>query len=301
VDGYYSDGGALAADPNNNSIFWSGGHYTFAMFASKSTNSGSGWTRYYLEPIGYVYALAIDPNNSSIVYAGGDPGVYRTTNAGTDWTDVSNGLTDVVMELAIDPFSTTTLYAATRDGVFKTTNSGGIWTNTGCSEVSSLILDPNEQGTIYCATTHGVNVSTNAGGTWADMNTGLGDTNVTCIRIDPGTYLFIGTMNNGLYRWQLNTGCAEEQQVRISSTQCNINPNPVTDRATITYQINVAGHVLLSLYSVNGRLLRTLCDRFQDPGTYSIIVSDLTIPAGIYFVRLQTCKTQHISKFIYCE
>ena len=200
MDGYYSDGGALIADPNNNSVYWSGGHYTFAMFASKTTSSGSNWTRYYLEPVGYVYALAIDPTNSNIVYAGGNPGVYRTTNGGTNWVDVSTGLTDIVMELAIDPFSNTTLYAATRDGVFKTTNSGSMWINTGCAEVTTIVLDPMTQGTIYCGTVNGVYTSTDGGSTWTGMNAGLSDTNVTCIRIDPDSYLFAGTANSGLFR-----------------------------------------------------------------------------------------------------
>jgi len=271
------------------------------MFASKTTNSGSNWTRYYLEPIGYVHAIAVDPNNSNIVYAGGDPGVYRTSNGGSDWVDVSTGISGVVVDLVIDPFSTITLYAATRDGVFKTTNSGGVWTNTGCAEVSSLVLDPNEQGKIYCATTTGVHASTDAGGTWASMNSGLGDTNVTCIGIDPDDYLFVGTMNNGLYRWSLNTGHMENRMYRAEPSMCHIDPNPVTKNATISYNINRPGHVLLSLYNINGRLIRTLLEKEQNSGTHSLFISDLNIPAGIYFVHLQTCEGRFVTKFIFCE
>lgn len=272
------------------------------MFSSKTTDCGSNWIRYYLEPIGYVYALAVDPNNSNIVYAGGNPGVYRTTNAGADWTDVSTGLTAIVMELAIDPFNTTTLYAATRDGVFKTTNSGGMWTNTGCTEVSTLVLDPSVPGTIYCGAVNGVHVSTDGGGIWTSMNDGLGDTNVTCIRIDPDNYLFIGTMNNGLYRWSLNTGVREYDDRSISTSALDISPNPLREYFVLSYTLPASRDISITLWDVQGRLVRELYRGQGKVGTHTmcITINDrITAPvSGVYFCRMSTVDSSLVKKII---
>jgi hypothetical protein len=271
------------------------------MFSSKTVNSCSTWTRYYLATIGYVYAIAVDPMNSAIVYAGGNPSVYRTSNGGTNWIDMSSGLTDVVMDIAIDPFTSTTLYAATRDGVFKTTNSGGLWINTGCAEATSLVSDPLTQGTMYCGTANGVYKSSNGGGDWYSMNDGLMDTNVTCIGIDPDEFLFVGTAGNGLYRWQLNTGSLENRLHIVRPVVCRIDPNPVSGTAIITYHVNRSGRIHIVLYNASGQLVRTLYDGQQEPGMYrtAFIISD--VPAGIYFMRLETCDGVSVAKFVYCK
>jgi len=271
------------------------------MFASKTTNSCSTWTRCYLATIGYVYAIDVDPTNSATVYAGGNPGIYRTTDSGINWINVSSGLTAVVVDIAIDPFTTTTLYAASRDGVFKTTNSGGGWTNTGCSEVSCLVLDPQTQGTIYCGTATGVFKSTNAGETWVSMNNGLQDTNVTCMGIDPDNYLFVGTLSNGLYRWQLNTGSTENRVRTAYPNFCTISPNPVTDNALITYQINSPGYTHITLYNASGQLLRTLLETEHQSGVHTLFFPIFDMPAGIYFVHVETCHEVFVTKFVCCK
>ncbi|MBN2621300.1 T9SS type A sorting domain-containing protein [candidate division WOR-3 bacterium] len=271
------------------------------MFSSKTANSCSTWTRYYLATIGYVYAIAVDPMNSAIVYAGGNPSVYRTSNGGTNWIDVSSGLTDVVMDIAIDPFTSTTLYAATRDGVFKTTNSGGLWANTGCTEATSLIPDPLIQGMIYCGTANGVYKSTNGGGDWYSMNDGLMDTNVTCIGIDPDEFLFVGTAGNGLYRWHLNTGSLESRSYTAQSTACRIDPNPGSGKATITYHLNRVGHFRISLYNASGQLVRIVHEAEQLPGIYRTALFMSDTPPGIYFVRLETYDDVSVTKFVHCK
>lgn len=301
MDAYYGDGGALVADPNNGLVYWSGGELD-EMKVSRTTNAGLTWTRYTLAANGYTYALAVDPTNSNIVYAGGDPGMYKTTNSGGVWSLCSSGLSGFVYDIAINPSTTSTLYAATPNGLFKTTNSGTSWVNMGCTNVNAVVLNPDNPAVVYAGTSSGIYESTDAGGSWTPINDGLEDTYITSLDIYPGTYLYCGTGDAGMFRWALNVGIEEHER---NSTCLNlvIQPNPVTENATMYYSIPTATHVSLVVYDVTGRKVRFLVDQVMAPGFYTAHwdVMDAQgdpVPTGIYFGRLLIGKTQAVRKFI---
>ncbi len=78
-------------------------------------------------------------------------------------------------------------------------------------------------------------------------------------------------------------------------TFAGISPNPFNPTAVITYELRPVptgqARASLRVYSVDGRLVRTLVDRVQDPGSHSVVwngTDDLghAAASGIYFCEL---------------
>jgi hypothetical protein len=70
-------------------------------------------------------------------------------------------------------------------------------------------------------------------------------------------------------------------------------PNPVRDRATLNYSIARRGNVDLSIYSVDGRRVKTLAHGVQEVGRYHFNWDGTdergaTLSSGVYYVRFQS-------------
>jgi len=68
-------------------------------------------------------------------------------------------------------------------------------------------------------------------------------------------------------------------------------PNPFNSQTTLNYQTGRRGQVILEIYNILGRRIRTLVNEIQDPGRYSVIWnglddSDHAVASGIYFSRV---------------
>ena len=69
-------------------------------------------------------------------------------------------------------------------------------------------------------------------------------------------------------------------------------PNPSRVQASLRYSLATRGAVDLSIYSVDGRRVKTLTHGLQEVGRYHITwdgsdASGAVVKAGVYFVRLQ--------------
>jgi len=314
--GYFGTGYALTSDPNNNSIYWSGGDYytgsAYIMSASKSTNGGTSWTRYNLgSGTGDTYVTRVDPTSSNIVYAGGvessAPAIYKTINGGTSWNKLaSTGLSGTVYDIAIDPTNTNILYAATSSGIYRSTNGGTNWSSTGMSggRANAVLLDPDDHTDVYAGTySNGVYYSSNSGSTWTQMNTGLGELNVNRLGINPGVYLFAGSNGKSMYRWSLQVGVDEEYEHNVAQPILYAFPNPASRNSTFAYTITQEGHAELSVFDIQGRLVKTLVNGIQNPGKHTIAWDGMDnsnnhVAAGVYFCKLSTAEQVAIEKLV---
>ena len=87
-------------------------------------------------------------------------------------------------------------------------------------------------------------------------------------------------------------------------------PNPFSRSTVIGYQLSDNGkrttenqHVVLKIYNITGRLVRTLVDEPQKPGYYKAIWdrkdnSSKTVSSGIYFYKLKANKFTASKKLI---
>ncbi|HEC78012.1 MAG TPA: T9SS type A sorting domain-containing protein [candidate division WOR-3 bacterium] len=285
------------------------------MAVSKTTNSGATWIRYDLATgSGITNAVAIDPTNSNIVYAGGDESssvaIYKTTNGGNSWSKLPcTGLSGTtVYSLAIDPDNTNIIYAGTSINCYKSTDGGNTWSSTACpgGQTNAVIVNRGSaiyEGVYAGTESNGVYWSTDGGSSWTQINEGLTDLEINCLGVSQSTYLYAGTQNGGIHRWSIQVGADEKQENRISKELFYIMPNPAQGRATITYQLSRERVVTLSIYDIQGRLIKELVRTTQSPGIHKIQWNGENNEgrkqsAGIYFARLTLGNTSYIQKLV---
>lgn len=65
-------------------------------------------------------------------------------------------------------------------------------------------------------------------------------------------------------------------------------PNPFNPATTIRYQLPVDGHVQLTVYDMQGRLVKTLVDQAQLTGTHEVVFDATGLASGAYLYKLTT-------------
>jgi len=75
-------------------------------------------------------------------------------------------------------------------------------------------------------------------------------------------------------------------------------PNPFTGATNIVYHIETPGDVELGLYDLNGRLVLSVYDEYQQPGSYNIELNTEELEAGVYFCRLRVGEMNDFVKLV---
>lgn len=69
-----------------------------------------------------------------------------------------------------------------------------------------------------------------------------------------------------------------------------IFPNPVSDEATVTYNLNQSQDVSIEIFNVLGENVKTLSSEEQTDGNHEIQIDFETLSNGFYFIKLMTAK-----------
>jgi len=258
-----------------------------------STNNGLSWTAVNSGLSDQcIYSLAISPDGAK-VFAGacGDTGgVYLSTNSGLSWARADYGIPN--------PYISFNSLAITPDGRC-------IFAGTGFS---------------------GAYLSTDDGSSWTSVSEGLPNILITSVAVNrSGTYLFIGSAGGssiGLVPASQNTiGVSSASAMKMTETVAGGNaaygvwrrplsemitgieskparapacfaleqnyPNPFNPSTVISYQTPTNAFVVLKVYDVLGREIKTLVDERQGAGNHSATFNAMNLPSGVYFYRLE--------------
>jgi cytoskeletal protein RodZ len=75
-------------------------------------------------------------------------------------------------------------------------------------------------------------------------------------------------------------------------------PNPFNPATEITYKLPVSRHVVLKVYDMLGRPIKTLVDDNQEAGNYTIRFNAGNLSSGMYIYRLEAGNYEQIRKMI---
>lgn len=75
-------------------------------------------------------------------------------------------------------------------------------------------------------------------------------------------------------------------------------PNPFNSSTTIGYRLPKRSNVLLQIFDVNGRIIKTIVAAKQNPGSYSVNWNAGTVPAGLYFCRIDAGSFRQTDKLV---
>ena len=65
-------------------------------------------------------------------------------------------------------------------------------------------------------------------------------------------------------------------------------PNPFNPSTTITYEVQKAQHVRMSVWDLSGHRISVLVDKEHQEGTFAVPFDGSDLPSGTYFIRLQS-------------
>ncbi len=68
-------------------------------------------------------------------------------------------------------------------------------------------------------------------------------------------------------------------------------PNPANDYTRLTFKLKKSGHVNLSVYDLNGNLIKTIFDNYMNANEYSPTINTTDLPSGTYIYTLTTGNT----------
>jgi photosystem II stability/assembly factor-like uncharacterized protein len=236
----------------------------------RSTDSGGSWTAVNngLTNLN-IYVFAVSGTDLFAGTLGG--GVFRSADSGASWTAVNNGLTNLsINTLAVNG---TDLFAGTGGGgIFRSTDSGASWTavNNGLTNMGIYFILASSSGlfaSIDVNPPDGVFRSTDSGATWIAVNKGIDSGCSGCYPrrlAASGNSVFLGTDWQIVYRWQPSSG------VLPYAPSLPITFFIAGPYGMVRYSLASACHVSLKYYDLRGRLVATLVNREQGPGSYTV-------------------------------
>jgi hypothetical protein len=170
-----------------------------------------------------------------------------------------------------------TLYKSTVDTIF-------LWTVQSCRQISGDTVKRGTDSSNGDPYTTGYNYYSTDGVTWMDF--------YNAIPSVPGI-----DWAYTLWYTPLNVDVAELPAVRNFFFQ-GIAPNPVRDRATVTFGLPAESPVDISVYDAGGRKVMTAFSGLKDPGVHSVPVDLRGLGRGVYFMKLEAGENAATSRFI---
>lgn len=95
----------------------------------------------------------------------------------------------------------------------------------------------------------------------------------------------------------LNTGVREMPAKTLATLHQNF-PNPFSTHTTVKYTMHEAGWLSLKVLDASNRVVSVLHDGWQDAGPQWVTFNALTLPAGLYFCRMQTANETYTIKLM---
>ena len=247
-----------------------------------------------------IYSLAIPNNDSNLLYLSSVYGVYKSTDKGETWDSLNISTDENYNELFLDPGNSQTLYSVIKNkGVFKSIDGGTEWIekNDGLNtlNVSSYVdlkINPKNTEEIFLTTDSSLYRTTNGGDSWSFIEPSPPMQKIYTIALDTssGKRILIGGNLPGIYALDLITSIEKDhnQQLPRYIEFSQNYPNPFNPSTMISYTIPNDGRVILKVYDVLGREVRTLVDEVKSAGTYNVNFNGNNLSSGIYFYYLQT-------------
>lgn len=265
-----------------------------------------------------ILSMDVSSQTTTVVYAatapqsGAESEVFVTQDGGVTWQNVTSEVLPgqrYPMDISVDPTDDATAYI-TYSGfgtghVFRTTDFGQTWTDiTGDLPdvpTNAVIVDPLFPNNVYVGNDLGVFVSIDYGETWATYQDGFPTAiMIFDMKISPvDRKLRIASHGNGAYQRDL----VEEPIVNTNDlVNLNMNlsvfPNPVKDRATLSFELEKTQDLIIQILDGNGRMVRQIADWQFNSGEHNLEFNLEPLPKGAYYLRLMSNNNQQMTKIM---
>ena len=257
---------------------------------------------------------------------GSDGNIIKTTDTGQNWESINSGVVEQLWDIK---FINDKIGFVVGDfgRILKTEDGGETWrkTDSGTQENIYSIAFKNEHDG-WVGTENGLRYTTDQGETWQGvplryihgliMNVEFDKSGngyaYTPAPMGPLTLEGIDEFIPGGYNLLLvnkNEDIAVYDDIAKDISPKTIQlkpnyPNPFNSNTTINYYLPASGSVSLRIYNVQGKLVRTIVDKTQQAGEFSVSWDGLSdrgdfVASGIYFYMLRQGKNVRACKMLF--
>ena len=203
------------------------------------------------------------------------------------------------------------LYIGTALGIYQSKNNGENWDKIYPVGTASFAVA--NDGQIFAGTGSGVLNSADNGNTWKYLeSTGLINKRISCIKVSPSGYLYVGTIGTGasvgggIFRSAnkvvLLSNVKPEREISPFRFTLEQNyPNPFNPSTTIEFSIAQPGQVKLTVFDILGRKVRTLLDEIKPAGHHKLYFDGSGLSSGVYYYKLQFGNFAKTRKFLFIK
>ncbi|MEZ4689066.1 MAG: YCF48-related protein [Ignavibacteria bacterium] len=287
----------------------------------KSTNGGVNWEAQNSNSSANFHSISCATNEKC--FAVGDGSVIsKTTDGGNTWnnlaplSNIDNKQVNFVNENTGFITASQFFYIGigvyyTVNNIFRTTDGGDNWAlvhheNFGSGHfLNSISFVDSVRGTIAGGNGR-ILRTTNSGSNWFEyIANGLPE-NVDLYSIDYYNNIGVIAGSRGVLMSTDNNviGINSQQTVIPEHFLLYQNyPNPFNPETKIKFELNRNSEIKLSLYDIQGRLIKTLFSGLKNAGAYEIKLNaeDLSLASGMYIYSLESEKRIENKKLMFIK
>ncbi len=266
----------------------------------KSTDNGASWSS-CLSQTQSVQCSTIVINSKNEIFAGTVTfGVVMSTNGGKNWKQMDSGMELPVQYMAIT--NKDELYAVTVNSrLYHSDDNGENWTlqakETG---ITCLFFTDNGRMLAGIDKNHeviGMFCSTDKGKNWSEAKDGMGEQYVYCMDADASGTVYAATSMSIFKSTASLVSVDEGKETGNNNSQ---GAKIIIAGNSVRLTMAQDGNVLLEVFDLSGRKVKTLDNGFTGAGEHYYSVDGLGLSPGAYFIRLTVDgKEPVVLSFIY--
>ncbi len=263
------------------------------QYLRQTTDGGASWQQSKIGNSDGWFTFVKFANNN-VGWVGGTS-IYKTTDAGKTWLPQTVvGDTD----FALEDFSVVDVNCAWGIGegslIVRTTDGGQIWVESHLPFGQNNLAGPwgiqaVTSAEAWVATYLGLFRTTDAGETWNEVNLPV-SRSLSEIRFTKYAGSWVVGENTILVDSLLivsHVGDHIPEGTPQGFELFQNYPNPLNPSTSIRYRLPSNADVVLIVYDVLGRELKTLVNERQTAGSHSVTFNASDLPSGVYFYRLK--------------
>jgi hypothetical protein len=108
-------------------------------------------------------------------------------------------------------------------------------------------------------------------------------------------------LQNNITCYYFGSATGINEITETNTLKISANPNPVIKTAEINYILPENGKVLIQLFDIKGKLVKTIVEEMQSKGEQMIFFSRSNLAGGHYFLKIETGSCQETQKIIIAE
>lgn len=306
-------------------------YFGYAGYIIKTDDGGNNWTVSFTEnnPNQILRAIQfVDQNVGFVIgtnpYPAGNTEnfVIKTTDAGINWEfaygpSLGNSLT------ALFFVNDTCGYVSCVHVGFKTTDAGDSWfypmgpdpdyyNFLACPNSPFSMYFTNTQNGYLVGYTHtflhdvpGICMTSNGGYSWSQsfFDNLFGHIYFYDVFFTDEQIGYVVGSGGLIFKTTNAGGLETDTETSISKTNVKelfqIFPNPAFENAEINYELKQNGFVNISIYDLNGRLVKSLIsDKNHKTGSFQISLNTSNFNSGVYFCVMTTESEKSVKKLV---